>query len=175
MLVSTTNAQRSVLRIGFNVTHFGDWNNKIFLNFFNPELDFTRSLNDKFRFSTALNVFYGEGGQLVEPVNGKVISRLIFSNDYKLEYIHKGFITGVGPSLRYRNEKRVLYRYPQPNPFEIVIDPKKSHIDFGGVVSSGYGLNITGKSTLAVKLTYRFYNAGVNPVSVGIFYGRGWN
>lgn len=166
-------AQKNILQFGLNVTHFRDWKKGQFLNFFNPEIGFSKQLNDTYRLSTLLNVFYGEA--LQGPSEGKVIYRLIFSNDYQFAYVKNGFFTAIGPTIRYRNEKKILYFYPQPYPFEFVIDPNKSHFDFGGALSSGYDLRITRRSLISFKMTYRLYNKGVNPVSFGISYGRTWD
>lgn len=87
------------------------------------------------------------------PPEGKVIHRLLFSNDYQLEYKKNGFFTAIGPTVRYRNEHKTLYRYPEPFPFEIVTDPKKSHFDFGGAIKMGYDLKISNRSLITLKLT----------------------
>ncbi len=122
-----------------------------------------------------MNVFYGEALHVQGPPEGKVIYRLIFSNDYQLEYVKNNFFAAIGPTIRYRNEKKILYRYPQPNPFEIVIDPNKSHVDIGGAISSGYNLRINRKSSTTFKMTYRLYSKGVNPVSFAMSYGLTWD
>lgn len=119
-------AQQNTLTFGLNITHFNDWKKGQFLNFFNPEVGYSRQINEHYQVSALLNVFYGEALHVEGPPKGKVIYRLIFSNDYQLEYIKKGFFTAIGPTVRYRNEHKILYRYPEPNPFEIVTDPKIS-------------------------------------------------
>ncbi len=79
-----------------------------------------KQLNDKFKLSTSLDVFYGEATKLIEIKEGTVTNRLIFSNNYHLEYQRNEFFTGIGPAIRFRHERRIKYFYPQPNPFEIV-------------------------------------------------------
>ena len=118
-----------------------------------------------------LNVLYCKATSKDIQTTGSVFQRLIFSYDIGIEQIINHFSFGIGPSLRYRNEKKVVY-LPQSNPFDFLIDPNKSHIDFGGFTNLKYEIPITKKSFFNVKLTYRIYNKGVNPILLGLFYGR---
>lgn len=166
-----TFAQENSLTFGLNATYFSDWKEEKPLNFFNPEIGFSKQQNKNYCLSTYLNVFYGEGLHGSEPRRGLVIYRLIFSNDYQIEYLRKGFFAAIGPTIRYRNEQTLLSDYP----YEFVTDPDRSHFDFGGVVSSGYKLRLGQKSSIDLKLTYRFYSGGTNPVSFGLFFRRAWD
>ncbi|MEJ7822681.1 MAG: hypothetical protein WKF85_10195 [Chitinophagaceae bacterium] len=166
--------QKNKLSIGFNATHFKDWRKGQFLNFFNPEISYSKNLNNKFRISSSLNAFYGEATNLKEVKEGTVTYRLIFSNDYTLDYIKNNFFVGVGPTLRYRKERTIKYFYPQPNPFERVYGPSPAKVDYGGVLKTGYNVGTTSKGFLSFILSYRFYNQGINPVSFGAFYGFSW-
>ena len=164
-------AQQKSLTFGFNVTYFSDWKKKQFLNFFNPEIGFSKQLNENYWLSTHLNVFYGQGSFANGPQEGQVIYRLIFSNDYQIEYLRKGFFAAIGPTIRYRNEREIVSDYP----YEIDTDPNRSHFDIGGAISSGYKLKLAKKTSFDFKITYRFYNNGVNPVCLGVFFGRTWH
>lgn len=169
-------AQQNTLAFGLNITHFNDWKKGQFFNFFNPEVGFSKQLNEKFNISTSLDVFYGEAPKLKEVKVGTVTSRLIFSNNYLLEYKSNGFFGGIGPTIRFRNERKIKYFYPQPDRyFEIVFEPNPLSFDFGGGVKTGYNFSITKRSLLSLKLTYRFYNKGGNPVSLGVSYGLTWD
>lgn len=169
-----TSAQQNSLTFGVNVTHFSDWSGKRFLNYFNPEVGYSKQLSDRYSISNVINIFYGENAPTVVKEGG-VIYRLNFSNDVTLNYFFNNFSFSVGPSVRYRNERKILYFYPQPEPFEFVIDRNKSHFDIGGTVSTAYNLRINRKSLVSFKLAHRMYNKGANPVSFGISYGRSWN
>ncbi|MGZ5190666.1 MAG: hypothetical protein ACXWCZ_06565, partial [Flavisolibacter sp.] len=83
-------------------------------------------------------------------------------------------ILSAGPTIRYRNERVLLYFYPQPNPFEIVTGPKKGQFDFGGALRAGYQFKVTPKNNIVMRLSYRIYNHGVNPLSLGMFYHFTW-
>jgi hypothetical protein len=163
------------LKFGLNVTHFNDWKKGQFLNFFNPEILYSKSVNKDFRLSTSINVFYGESSKLKEVKEGTVTYRLIFSNDYTLYYTKNNIFVALGPTIRYRKERIIKYFYPQPNPFEVVYGPNPAKIDFGGVLKTGYNLSISKKRLLTFRLTYRLYNKGVSPISLGVFYGLSWD
>jgi len=163
--------QNNKLSIGFNATYFNDWKR---LETFNPELSYAHLFSGRYGFSYTLNTLYGGNLSKANMKEKAIIYRLFFSNDLTFDYKVRNFTISVGPSARYRNEKQILYFYPQPNPFEFVISPKKSHLDVGLTLKSSYELNIRKKSLIALKLSYRLYNDGVNPVSFGLFYGRRW-
>ncbi len=171
--LSLAGQQKNSLTIGLNTSYFKDWK-KLAFNIFNPEVSCSRLLSDKQSFTYTLNVFYGENLSKENMKEDAVIYRIIFSNDFTFNYLINDFFVSAGPTIRYRNEKKILYFYPQPNPFEFVIEPKKSHLDIGAAIKTGYNLNITKKTFLTLKLSYRLYNKGVNPVSLGVSYGLSW-
>lgn len=166
--------QSHQMEIGLNVSYFKDWKSLKY-GIFNPELSYSRILSDKYGLTYTLNAFYADNLSKEVKKEGGVIHRLIFSNDFTFDYFIKDFFVSAGPSIRYRNERRILYFYPQPNPFEMVTDLKKSHIDIGSAISSGYHLKTSGKSLITFKIAYRLYNKGVNPISLGASYGLSWN
>lgn len=167
----TTNAQATnKLSLGLNITHFKDWKNKP-LNVFNPEIAFAKSLQKEQYLNFSFNIFNSQSSSKDLKV-GSIFQRLIFSIDITYEKKISNFSLGVGPSFRYRNEKKILYFYPTTNPFEFVIDPKKGHFDFGGSAFSSYTMPINTKSSIFLKLAYRIYSNGQNPISFGIFYSR---
>ncbi len=171
LLSKFTFAQQNSFTFGLNATYFSDWKEDEPLNFFNPEIGFSKQLNKNYWVSTHLNVFYGESSLPNGPQEGLVIYRLIFSNDYQIEYLRKGGFVAIGPTISYRNEKTLLSDYD----FELDIDPDRAHFDIGGIVSSGYKLGLGQRSSLDFKLTYRFYSGGVDPVSFGLFFRRAWD
>jgi hypothetical protein len=118
-----------------------------------------------------LNGLYAEATAKDIQTTGSVFQRLIFSYDIGFEQVLKNFSIGIGPSLRFRNEKKIVY-LPQPYPFDFLIDPNKSHFDFGAFVNAKYEIPLNKKSFFDVKIAYRIYNKGVNPISLGLFYGR---
>lgn len=162
------------LKIGLNVSYFNDWKDLKY-GLFNPELSYARAVSDKYGLSYTLNAFYADNLSRAVMKDGGVVYRLIFSNDVTFDYLLKNFSYSIGPSIRYRNEKQIKYFYPQPEPFEFVIEPKKSHIDYGAAFKIGYNLKLAKKSFVSLKLAYRLYNKGVNPISVGASYGLCWN
>lgn len=171
---ATAQKQNTIL-FGFNTSFFSDWK-KVSVNIFNPQVGYSRRIHDKYALTYMLNVFYGENLSRQNMRPGAVIYRLHFSNDFRLDYsLVKNATVSIGPSLRYRNEKKIVYFYPQPNPFEFVIDRRKSHFDLGGVINTGYNFNLNKRSLVNIQVAYRFYNRGANPISIGVFYGLGWN
>lgn len=164
--------RRHEIKIGLNAFYFNDWN-RLTINIFNPELSYSSRLSDKYGFTYSLNFLYGENFAK-EMKEGDIIYRLLVSNDITFDYLINNFSFSAGPSIRYRKERKILYFYPQPNPFEFVIDGK-SHFDFGAALKSGYNINLTKKSIVVLKLSYRLYNKGVNPVSFGVSYGLAWD
>lgn len=155
------------ITFGLNSTHFKDWRSPA-LRFFNPELSYSRIVSNKYGFTYSVNVFYGENFSRETMKKGGIIYRLIFSNDITFDYLFKNFSFSIGPSIRYRNEKKIS----SIGSFEFHTDPKRGHIDLGGSINSGYHFRITKKSSITSTLTYRLYNKGVNPLSFGMFYSR---
>jgi hypothetical protein len=165
------NAQKAnKISFGFNITHFNDWKNKPF-NFFNPEISFSRAISKNQNIQMGLNGLYAEATSKDIQTTGSVFQRLMFSYDIGFEQVLNNFSVGIGPALRFRNEKKVVY-LPQTNPFDFLIDPNKSHFDFGAFANAKYEIPLNKKSLFNVRLTYRIYNKGVNPISLGLFYGR---
>ena len=163
--------QNNNLSIGFNATYLTDWKR---LEAFNPEVSYAHLFSGRYGFNYTLNTLYGENLSKANMKEKATIYRLFFSNDLTFDYKVNNFIFSAGPSARYRNEKQILYFYPQPNPFEFIINPIKSHWDAGLALKSSYEFHFKKKSLVAVKLSYRLYNNGVDPASLGLFYGRRW-
>jgi hypothetical protein len=171
--LSSAAQQKNSLSIGLNTSYFKDWK-KIKLNIFNPEINYSHLLSDKYRVNYTINTFYGSNYSQENMKEGAVVYRLIFSNDLTLDYLINDFFISAGPTFRYRREKKSVYFYPQPNPFEFVITGNKPRFNIGGAIKTGYDLKIKKRSFLSFKLTYRIYNQGVNPVSLGVAYGFGY-
>jgi hypothetical protein len=158
------------ISFGLNITHFNDWKNRP-LNFFNPEISFSKAISKNQYIHMNLNGFYNKASSKDLNTTGSVFQRLIFTYDLGFEQAVDNFSVSIGPSVRFRNEKKVVY-LPQTNPFDFLIDPNKSHFDFGAFTNVKYGIPFNKKSFFDVRLTYRIYNKGVNPFSIGLFYGR---
>lgn len=171
-LFNKTDAQRNGLTAGLNMTYLSDWKNKPF-NFFNPELGFSKGIKPNVSLSSYLNVLFGDAGWKEANAKGDVLSRLWFSNDFNLDYKIKNLILSAGPSFRYRNEKALLF-YPTRLWREFFIEPQKAHFDFGAALRVGYQFKTTAYNFFVVRLSYRIYTAGVNPVSLGAFYNFTW-
>jgi hypothetical protein len=159
--------------IGVNLTNFSDWEKRP-INFFNPEIIFIQELSESKKILFAFDVFYGEFPRTQKTQVGSVIDRLNFN--FKTNYLisNKNSSVGIGPAFRFRNEKRILYFYPPINPFEAVIDPKKSHFDIGLNANFVQNIKITSKSKLLIKIGYTLHNKGNNPLNCGFFYGWSW-
>jgi len=154
--------------IGNNISYLNDWkNNPVVL--FNPEISYISHIkkNNFIRFS--LDILYGKR-PIQSKIEGSILSRIIFSFNVAYEKKFNKFGIALGPTFRYRNEKKVLYRYGNPYPFEFVIDPDKSHFDFGAYSFITYDILKVRNNFLSIKGGYKFYNKGINPISTGIFY-----
>jgi hypothetical protein len=158
------------ISFGLNVTHFRDWKNKPF-NFFNPEISYSKAISKNQFIYTGINGFYGEASSEDIKVTGDIFQRLIFTTDVGFEQSFNNFSAGIGPSVRYRNEKKVIY-LPQSNPFDFLIDRKKGYFDFGGFANVKYEMPLNKKALFDIRLSYRIYSKGVNPISIGLFYSR---
>ena len=158
------------ISFGLNITHFKDWKNKP-INFFNPEIRYLKPLNPNNAIDIGINSFYAqaESQDFLNP--GDVFQRLIFSIDVGFKQYFNHFSANIGPSLRYRNEKIRVSCTSCPL-WEFRIEPKKGFVDFGGVAGLNYELFIKEKSSFEIRMTYRLYNKGVNPISLGLFYNR---
>lgn len=171
-LLLQSKAQKTSFFLGNNATHFSDWK-KPPITLFNPEIIFQKDIAKNF-IAISIDGFYGTFPEKQKKVVGDVIDRLIFTLKCIYSFKFNNTSIGIGPSGRYRREKKVLYFYPPVNPFEIVLDPDKDHFDIGINSSVQQLFNIGKKNALSIKLTYSIFNEGENPLSFGIFYGWKW-
>ena len=82
----------------------------------------------------------------------------------------KNILAGLGPAIRYRNEKPILNNPPF---YDYVGKLNKETFDIG-LNSSVLYMVTTGKNLISLKLCYSAFNRGRNPLSLGIFYGWRW-
>lgn len=162
--------KRETISFGLNITHFSDWKHKPF-NFFNPEIRYLKSLSLNNAIDVGINSFYGQAASQDFLNPGDVFQRLIFSADIGFKKYFNHFSANIGPSLRYRNEK-IRASCTSCPPWEFRISPKKGFVDFGGMAGVNYELPIKEKSSFEIRMAYRLYNKGVNPISLGLFYNR---
>jgi hypothetical protein len=158
------------LAIGLNITNFSDWKNQP-INFFNPEIRYIKGLNSNSSIDIGLNGFYNQASSKDFMNPGDVFQRLIFTTDITFRKYYNHFSLVIGPSFRYRNEK-IRASCTSCQPWEYRIEPKKGFFDFGGVAGLNYELFIKEKSFFEIRMAYRLYNKGVNPISLGFFYNR---
>jgi hypothetical protein len=156
---------------GLNITHFSDWKNRP-LNFFNPEINFSKSISENQYIYYSLNAFYNKATAEDNKEVGNIIKRLILTSDIGYRRLINNFSFNIGPSLRYRNETKIKYFYPQINPFEIITEPKKGYFDFGGFSSLKYNIPFNKKSMFQINVSYHLYSKGANPISLGLFYEK---
>ncbi|MCF8342950.1 MAG: hypothetical protein K9I82_18385 [Chitinophagaceae bacterium] len=163
--------KKNIYAIGLNFTYFPDWKKRP-INLFNPELSFIREISPNKSGLISLDVFYGEFPRNQKTQIGSIIDRLNFN--LKADYLISKNNTSLafGSSFRYRNEKKILYFYPPLNPYEAVIDPNKSHFDFGFNSCIIQNISISKKSVIFIKLIYSLHTKGENPLTFGIFYCR---
>jgi len=172
LLYSTTGAQRNGITTGLNATYLSDWKHQPFI-FFNPEVGFSKGIKDNISISCYLNVLYGQTGWEDINANGDVFKRLWFNNDFTLDYKTRNLILSAGPSFRYRNEVAIM-SYPISGWWDNFTDPQRAHFDFGAALRVGYQFKTTEHNFLVMRLSYRVYTAGVNPLSLGAFYNFTW-
>lgn len=163
--------KKNTFAVGLNLTNFSDWKKRP-INLFNPELFFVKEFSQNKKLLFSLDAFYGDFPRNQISEVGSIIDRLNFTikTNYLISKNNTSF--GFGPSFRYRNEKRILYFYPPVNPFEVVIDPNKSHFDIGLNGCIIQNISISKKSDILMKLSYSQHTKGINPLNLGIFYGR---
>ncbi len=171
--ISSNAQKRNTLAFGLNITNFSDWKEKP-LNLFNPEIIYLRQTNKEKQYSISFDVFYGEFPKLQKAEIGSITYRLNFSLKANYLLTKNNTSIGIGPSLRYRNEMKILYFYPPVNPFESVHDPNRSHYDIGINASLLHNFIINKNANILMKLSYSLHNKGRNPLSFGIFYGWDW-
>lgn len=165
-----TSAQQNTLTFGLNVTHFNDWKNRS-INFFNPEIRYIKALNPGSSIDIGLNVFHNQAAYQDFRNPGDVFQRLIFTTDVEFKKHYNQFSAVIGPTFRYRNEKiRATCTSCPLSEFRTA--PKEGFFDFGGVTGLNYEFILKEKSAFELRMTYRLYNKGVNPVSLGFFYNR---
>jgi hypothetical protein len=160
--------QKSSLSFGINTTYFSDWDKRPF-NLLNPEIMFSKKVQRNF-ILMAVDGFYGKSpaGQSLET--GDVYDRLIFSLKANYAVKSKNLLLGLGPAVRYRNEKR--FKNVPPG-YDFVGKLNEEYFDFGLNGSVLY-MFITGKNSISLKLSYSAYNRGKNPLSIGVFYDWRW-
>lgn len=167
---TSANAQKkNTLAIGLNFSYFSGWE-KIPLNFFNPEIIYLRQLNNNKQYLISFDTFYGWFPQRQNVMVGSVLDRLIFSlkANYLLTKNKTSF--GIGPSIRYRKEMKVVSITPR----YVGVDPNEFHTDIGINASVLHNFTINKNTSLLMKLNYSIHNKGQNPISVGVFYGLDW-
>jgi len=163
---------KNTLALGFNITHFSDWDKQPF-NFFNPEIIYLSESKNNKGYSISIDGFYDEYPRGQKAEVGDIVDRLIFSAKGNYLYKVKNTFLGIGANVRYRTETKILYFYPPVNPFERVIK-RNAFFDFGINANLQQQLIATKSNKIFIKLNYSLYNKGRNPLSLGIFYGWNW-
>lgn len=162
--------RKDMISVGLNITHFNDWKHKPF-NFFSPEIRYIKSINLNSAIDVGINSFYSQAVPRDVQNPGDVLQRLIFSADFGFKRYFNHFSANIGPSFRYRREK-IRASCSSCPPWEIIIESKGGFLDFGGLIGINYELLIKEKSAFEIRMAYRLYNKGVNPISLGFFYNR---
>ncbi len=176
LFVSTTTVlaqKRNTFAIGFNLTHFSDWNKRP-INLFNPELFLLKEYSENKNLLFSFDVFYGEFPRNQKSKIGSIMQRLNFNLKTNYLLTFKTTMVGIGPSIRLRKEDKILYFYPPINPFEAVSDPNKYHFDFGLNASAVRNIRFSKRGGVIMKLSYSLYSKGRNPLNLGFFYGWKW-
>jgi len=162
---------KNTLALGFNITHFSDWDKQPF-NFFNPEIIYLKERKNNSIYSISIDGFYNAysiRGRLGKA--GDIIDRLIFSVKGNYLYKMNNTIVGMGTNVRYRSEMKFLGFYP--GGFDGAVK-RNGFLDFGVNASLQQQLIATKGNKIFIKLNYSLYNKGRNPLSLGIFYGWNW-
>ncbi len=171
---TSANAQKkNTLAIGFNFTYFSGYE-KIPLNFFNPEIIYLRQLNKNKQYLISFDSHYGWGPQRQNAIVGSVLDRLNFSLKANYLLTKNNTSVGIGPSIRYGKEEKVISISPGYPISYIDISSNEFHTEIGINASLLHNFTINNKSTFLMKLSYSLYNIGQNPLSLGVFYGLGW-
>jgi len=158
------------ISFGLNIIHFNDWKNKP-LNFFNPEIRYSKMLRPNSFIDIGLNAFYGQAAPNDFKDPGDVFQRLIFTTDVGFKKCYNQFSAVIGPTFRYRHE-HIRATCTACPPWEFRIEPGKSFFDFGGIGGLNYEFFLKERSSFELKMAYRLYNKGVDPVSLGLYYNR---
>jgi hypothetical protein len=118
----------------------------------------------------SIDGFYGRLPTAKASQSVYVYDRLIFTlkGNYALQ--SKNLLLGLGPAVRYRNEKRMM---TDPPFNDFVGNLNREYIDIGLNGSALYMFN-TRKNSISLKLSYSIFNAGRSPLSLGIFYDWRW-
>jgi hypothetical protein len=160
--------KKKFFSFGLNAIYFNDWKHAP-ISFFNPEIRYIRTLPKNSAIDIGLNGLYSSGSfkDFTEP--GDIINRLFFTADFTFKKYFRHFSFNIGPSIRSRNEKiRANCTYC---PFsEIVLEGKGVFIDLGGVAGLNYQLFLKKGTSFEIRSAYRYFNKGVNPLSLGLFY-----
>lgn len=156
-------AQNSSFSFGNNATWFSDREKRPF-NFFNPEIIVTKKIQINY-ILVSVDGFYANNPTGQIPHTGEVYDRLIFTLKGNYALKSKNLLFGMGPAMRYRNEKMFIDSLN-----DWVGKFNKEYFDIGLNSSALYMFN-TRKNIISLKLSYSIFNAGRNPLSLGIFYG----
>ena len=157
-------AQNSSLSFGNNAVYFSDWEKRPF-NFFNPEIIFSKRVQSNC-ILVSVDGFYGKIPAKQTTESGDVYDRLIFTLKGIYALKSKNLLLGLGPAVRYRNEKSIIILQPG---FDFAGKLNKEYYDIGLNSSMLYMFN-TGKNSISLKLSYSAFNKGRNPLSLGVFY-----
>ena len=157
-------AQNSSLSFGNNATYFSDWDKRP-INLFNPEIIYSKNVRKNF-ILVSVDGFYGKFPAKQVSETEDIYDRLIFTLKGNYALRSKNLLLGLGPALRYRNEKRI---FDFPPGYDFAGKLNKEYFDIGLNSSVLYIFN-TGKNSISLKLSYSAFNKGRNPLSLGIFY-----
>ncbi len=158
----------NTLALGFNVTHFGDWDKQP-LNFFNPEIIYLRETKNNMGYSISTDGFYSEYHTRGKVQVGDIVDRLIFSAKGNYLFKVRNAFFGIGTNVRYRSEKTLI----SLGGFDGLVK-RNAFFDFGVNANLQQQLIATKGNKIFMKLNYSLYNKGRNPLSLGIFYGWNW-
>lgn len=178
LLSSQVFAQKNTMTFGMNAAYFNDWNKIYFVAmgdpiYFNPELTYRKTMSAKTRLTVVLDGFWGEALLHKELKVGIVTTRMLLTSSVQLEHRRKNLFAGVGPALRYRQERIITSNY-EILPGIIQRDwNRKEQYEFGVALRAGYDLKITNGTFLSACISYKIFN-GINPLSFGVAYGWKW-
>ena len=150
------------MTFGMNATYFSDWNKIYFVAmndpiYFNPELTYSKTISAKTRLTVVADGFWGEALRHKEIKVGIVTSRMLLTSSVQLEYRRKNFFTGVGPALRYRQE-RIIRSIIQWRPDIVQINwDRTEQYEFGAALRAGYDLKITKGTFLSARISYKIF------------------
>lgn len=151
---------KNTLALGFNITHFSDWDKRPF-NFFNPEIIYLREPKNNKGYSISIDGFYSQYPRGQKAEVGDIFDRLIFSAKGNYLYKVKNTIVGIETNVRYRSEKEWIYFYPPVNSFEGGIK-RNAFFNFGANANLQQQLIASKRNKIFIKLNYSLYNKGRN-------------